>query len=356
MLKNPFLSIVMPVYNTEPYLENAAKSVLNQTYKDFELILINDGSPDKSPVMCDEIAASDPRVRVIHKAQNEGLSAARNTGIDEALGEYICFIDSDDTVEPNLLEQVAESLEKHKADVIIYGLKEEYLTETEEVRQTFVVSYPAKNIDNAEALRKEIIYLEKSTLYGYSWNKFFSLRLIRENNLRFEQVKLIEDFKFSVDFFYHAQAMNILDITPYHYKKRGRGSLTEVFVPEYFEVHRERVFLLKKQHEDWDILSYRVKSILGNIYSRYIFSAIQRNFDERSKLTKSQRKQWLEDLYKDELFNELIPHAQADSAIFKVLTSLLKKKRTFLVLLAGRVIYTVKNKMPLVFTNIQQSR
>ncbi|NLP47582.1 MAG: glycosyltransferase family 2 protein, partial [Clostridiales bacterium] len=127
MLKNPFLSIVMPVYNTEPYLENAAKSVLNQTYKDFELILINDGSPDKSPVMCDEIAASDPRVRVIHKAQNEGLSAARNTGIDEALGEYICFIDSDDTVEPNLLEQVAESLEKHKADVIIYGLKEEYL-------------------------------------------------------------------------------------------------------------------------------------------------------------------------------------------------------------------------------------
>ncbi|HOO25797.1 MAG TPA: glycosyltransferase family 2 protein [Clostridiales bacterium] len=356
MAKNPLFSVVMPVYKTEKYLKDAAQSILNQSFDNFELVLIDDGSPDNSPEICDRIAESDPRVRVVHKQKNEGLSEARNTGIDQALGEYVCFIDSDDTVEPNLLEKVNESLQEHKADAVMFGMTEEYFDDSGEIKQTFIVGYPAKSLNNVEELRNEIIHIEYSTLYGYSANKFFSLKLIKENKLKFEQVKLIEDLRFNIDFFNKARSLNILDATPYHYKKRGRGSLTEVFVPEYFEVHRERVFLLKKQHEEWGILTEEVKSLLGNIYSRYIFSAIQRNCDKRSGLNHAKRRAWVKELFQDELFNDLISFAKPDSAVFKIMTLLLKKKNVVGLLTVGRTIFLIKNKMPIFFAKAKQNR
>ena len=98
-------SVVVPIYNVEKYLNKCVESILNQTYKDFELILVDDGSPDHCPEICDEYAERDARVRVIHK-ENEGLVAARNTGIKEAKGEYICYVDGDDWIANNLLETV----------------------------------------------------------------------------------------------------------------------------------------------------------------------------------------------------------------------------------------------------------
>ena len=112
-------SIIVPVYKVENYLEDCIESILHQSYKDFELILIDDGSPDKSPEICDEYNAKDDRISVIHK-KNGGLSSARNAGLDNANGEYIVFIDSDDILREGALEKISNYLGNYP-DVLIIG-------------------------------------------------------------------------------------------------------------------------------------------------------------------------------------------------------------------------------------------
>ena len=119
-MKQVKFSIIIPVYKVEEYLEKCIKSVLNQTYKNFELILVDDGSPDKCPLICDNYAKIDSRVFVIHK-QNGGVSSARNEGIKVAKGEYIWFVDSDDFVEENSLEILSEYI--NKTDTVLYVFK-----------------------------------------------------------------------------------------------------------------------------------------------------------------------------------------------------------------------------------------
>ena len=103
MNSNPKISVIVPVYKVEKYLDKCVESIVNQTYKNLEIILVDDGSPDNCPAMCDEWAEKDERIRVIHK-ENGGLADARNAGMDIATGDYIGFVDSDDWIEPNMYE------------------------------------------------------------------------------------------------------------------------------------------------------------------------------------------------------------------------------------------------------------
>lgn len=112
------ISVIVPVYKAEKYLERCVNSILNQTYRDLELILVDDGSPDGSPELCDRFAQQDSRVRVIHK-ENGGVSTARNAGLEAARGEYIAFVDSDDWIEPYMYETMLSAAQKHNCDVVM---------------------------------------------------------------------------------------------------------------------------------------------------------------------------------------------------------------------------------------------
>ena len=118
--KTPSLSIIMPVYNVERYLREAVDSVIAQTFTDWELILIDDGSPDNCPAICDSYAAADPRIRVIHQA-NGGLSAARNSGLEISEGRVIGFVDSDDRIDSRMYEKMIAAMTKHNADMVLCG-------------------------------------------------------------------------------------------------------------------------------------------------------------------------------------------------------------------------------------------
>ena len=112
------LSVIVPVYNAEAYLDVCIRSILGQTYADLELILVDDGSPDRSGTMCDAWAKQDNRIRVIHK-DNGGVCSARNAGLDAAKGEYIAFVDSDDWIEPNMYETMMEKVHVYGCDVVL---------------------------------------------------------------------------------------------------------------------------------------------------------------------------------------------------------------------------------------------
>lgn len=119
------ISIIVPVYKVEPYLRKCVDSILAQTFTDFEVILVDDGSPDNSGKICDEYASKDSRVRVIHK-KNGGLSSARNAGIDVARGKYLGFVDSDDYIEKDMYELLYDNIVKEQADLSICGIYDVY--------------------------------------------------------------------------------------------------------------------------------------------------------------------------------------------------------------------------------------
>ena len=113
------VSIVIPIYNVEKYLNECVDSVIVQTYHDLEIILVDDGSTDNSGKLCDEYKKIDDRIKVIHQ-KNGGLSAARNTGMDSAIGEYLYFLDSDDYIEPQTVERLVDTIEQEKADIVLF--------------------------------------------------------------------------------------------------------------------------------------------------------------------------------------------------------------------------------------------
>ncbi len=356
MDNKPFFSIVMPIYGVEPYLRQAIDSVLRQTFQDFEIILVNDCSPDNSAEICREYSDRYENIRTVNHAKNSGVSAARNTGFAEVQGRYVWFMDPDDYVDSTLLQQVYDSLQKNKAQVVVFGGIEEYYDHKQELVKSVPICPPEAFCQTANEVHNYILDLEMNTLYGYPWNKVYSAEHIRSQQLKYVPIVLIEDIKFNVEFFDNINSMNMLPIAPYHYAKRGTTSLTAKFVPKYYEVHYERIRLLYEQQKRWGTADERTKGILATIFVRYIFSALSRNCDPRAGMNHKDRRRWLKEVFSQPLFTELIHFAAPAGLPMKVMSGLLKKRLVLLSLAVGRVIYLVQTKFMNLFVLVKQLR
>ena len=190
----PKVSVVIPVYNVEKYLDKCVNSILSQTYTDFELILVDDGSPDNCPKMCDEWAKKDSRIIVIHK-ENGGVSAARNDGIVRASGDYLLFVDSDDYINKDLLKVCYENLLNQDLDILSFNYA---FVDTENV------VYPTKNLSVGEWTlnsNQEKFDYYKSIITPYGgwamWTRCFKTSLVKNNGISFPVgYKYAEDFVF----------------------------------------------------------------------------------------------------------------------------------------------------------------
>ena len=125
-MERPFFTVVMPAYGVEKYLKKAVDSIRHQTFSDWELIIVEDGSPDRTGELAERLAGKDSRIRAVHHEKNKGLSQARNTGIAQARGKYIWFMDPDDFVDEDLLEKVWNSFQENPARLAVFGHREEY--------------------------------------------------------------------------------------------------------------------------------------------------------------------------------------------------------------------------------------
>lgn len=356
MEKRPFISVVMPIYNVQSHLKKAIDSVLDQTFHDYEIILVDDCSPDHCPEICDEYARKYEKISVIHHKENQGLSAARNSGLEIACGRYIWFMDSDDYVDEELFQKVYDSIQHNDAQIVVFGLVEEYFDQEDQLHHVKRICPKEMCLTTASEIQDIIIDLEMQTLYGYAWNKFYSLDYLKKIGLKYEKITLIEDIQFNVLYCAQIDKMNILAITPYHYNKRMDSSLTNKFVKDYYELHKKRINMIFQQYCDWGKCTDEIKEKLAVLYTRYIFSAIQRNCDKNAKMNLRQRKVWIERLFEEELYHELIPYGKSESAVLKVMLKALKWENTIFCLALGRVIFILKNNLPMLFSKVKQNR
>ena len=189
-MKKGLVSVVVPVYNVEQYLDRCIESVVNQTYHNLEIILVDDGSPDNCPRKCDEWADEDSRIKVIHK-KNEGLGMARNTGIENAIGEYICFFDSDDYVALDAIEKAYQCISAYHADIVHFGSfsigsdgkeKDCRIPQTEKMlyQGDEVQNYILPNLMGANPRTGK-----SSNLWITAWTCMYSMRVIQKTNWRF---------------------------------------------------------------------------------------------------------------------------------------------------------------------------
>ena len=204
---NPKISIIVPVYKVEPYLRKCIDSILNQTFKDFELILVDDGSPDNCGKICDEYAKKDERIIVIHK-DNGGVSMARNAALNIAKGDYIGFVDSDDYIESYMYEELYNKCKLEEADISIIGTRE--INE----KGKMVYEYIPNVINFSEILKR-----------AHPWNKLFDRKLFFDNNLFFSQDKYYEDLELIPKLFVKAKKVCKVDNIGYIYLQR-KGSIT----------------------------------------------------------------------------------------------------------------------------------
>lgn len=209
----PFFSIIIPVYNVKPYLEKCLESVLSQSFADFECILVDDGSKDGSAQMCDALAAQDKRIRVVHK-ENEGVAIARNTGITMATGDFLMFLDSDDTFSPDLLEMSASKLKQTNSDILVFG----YQRVTEK-GDTIMSSIPS------DVCNKTILLEDHYDLSLLLFIKIYSKLLF--NGINLEQLKGItfsEDSILTIDLLSKSDKICFLPIIGYNYLCRENSA------------------------------------------------------------------------------------------------------------------------------------
>lgn len=212
------ISIIVPVYKVEPYLGKCIESILAQTFIDFELILVDDGSPDSCGKMCDEFAQMDRRIVVVHKS-NGGLSSARNAGLDIARGEYIGFVDSDDYVEPDMYEVLYNNLVKYDADIAECGTDDHYYNKIQPQKVR-----PIKVCDTLSAL-EEILHGRYTTISVA--DKLYKCYLFKDQ--RFPLGKRCEDIFIIVELFLNAKKVVFDTKVGYHYVHRSNSITTESF-------------------------------------------------------------------------------------------------------------------------------
>lgn len=341
----PFFSIVLPTYNSEPYLATALGDLQDQLFTDWEAIVVNDCSPDGSLGIAQQFAAADSRIRVVSHEVNRGLSAARNTGLEAAKGRYVWFPDPDDRYDFTLLQSVFNSLQQHDAPVVMVGHVEEFYDAAGNVNRVQEFAFEAGDAHLGRAkLRKHMLEFEKGTHYGYAWNKVYQRQYLLEGGFRFvEGLPLIEDIEFNIRVFQDLPGLNVVGAPLYRYAKREAANLTNKFVPRYYEVHRMRIELLQNQLESWGLLDAPAKATLGALYARYILSALERNKQKESGMNHAAQAEWLEGVFADPLFEELVSCAEAESGALRLCLKPLQQRNVSQCLALGGAIHTAKN-------------
>lgn len=251
------LSIVVPVYNVEKYITKCIESILIQQYENMEIILVDDGSTDRSGKICDSFAEIDSRVKVIHQI-NQGLSAARNAGIDMAVGEYITFVDSDDYIHPQMYSVMMEQFKDVRTDIVVCDYQEVQEGESQSIKE---VNNLMPVLMDTSVLKNGYLMYEKKTRFVVAWNKIYRRKLFE--GIRYPIGKVHEDAFTTYKLMYVARDVVYIDCPLYFYLIRSTSIMGAGF-------SEKRLLILDALQEEMEFFyNHSEFCVLGLLYTDY---------------------------------------------------------------------------------------
>lgn len=337
-MSNGMISVIVPVYNVESYVERCVKTLVNQAYSNYEILLIDDGSTDSSGSICDLLASIDERIKVYHK-ENGGLGSARNYGIKHANGEFICFVDSDDIVSSNYLSELINGMVSTNADIVICG----YIYQTG--KRKYLYNNERKTIDIEEALAE---MSKGNPMFNFAWNKLYKMSIISRMEKLFEDRHCAEDMYFNC---YYYRLINKVCIIP--------DELYTYFVnPSSLSNGRRKNFYqdMKLVYKAFGDTCKEKK--LKNEYAGALLIVLLRNsisnyFNARS-INYSDYIKFITELY-DDSYSTISKIKFEISSVDKIFYKLFIKKQFFLVYIIMKCMKYMKGNFSYVFSCIRKS-
>lgn len=311
-MENSLITIVLPIYNVEKYLNRCIESIVTQTYTNLEIILVDDGSLDNSPVICDDWAKKDARIRVIHK-QNEGAGIARNTGLEKASGEYICFFDSDDYIETNTIEKLYNAIKKHDCEAVIFGFNKQ----DKDGNITKIIPPGDRLFYSDEQVINEFLpdliapkFQSNQRFYMSIWLFMYSMEKIKKFNWKFvsERKLFSEDVYSLLQLFSYIKKVAVLP-EPLYYYCENTASLSKSYIPDrYIKIknfYLESIKLSKSLHYNPEIIDRLSKPFLG-----YVLAALKQeiicDIDYRKK------KKSIKEIINDSVLQDVLKAHKSD--------------------------------------------
>ncbi|WKA53230.1 glycosyltransferase family 2 protein [Planococcus shixiaomingii] len=299
------VSVIIPVYNVEAFLEECIESVLKQTHPDIELLLINDGSTDRSGEICDRFANEDNRIRVIHQP-NSGPSAARNNGLQAATGEYIQFIDADDTIHPEMIERFMASIGSHS--LLISGYCS-VLKQNGEIYHSIQNQLPLIGEFSKQEFLVNFTDLYPHFFIHYVWNKFYRTSFIKEAGLQFNpRVDWGEDLLFNLEVIERCSSIRLVEGGLYNYTHSNTESITSQFREDFFD----NMQMMQNMTRDFLKRNGCYHGYIKDNFERYYTSRVMlvfwNLFHPKSTLMEIEKKQQITRIVQDDQVKESLAY------------------------------------------------
>ncbi|HOO25796.1 MAG TPA: glycosyltransferase family 2 protein [Clostridiales bacterium] len=352
-MSNVKISVIMPVYKVEKYVGKAIESILNQTFTDFELIAVDDGTPDKSGEICEEYARKDSRIKVLHK-ENGGAPSARNMAIEIAGGKYFYFMDSDDWAEPTMLEDMYNLAEETNAQYVVTGYYiDTYYSDTEYL--TLDVTHPDRVYESQEAFRLEAYKLFDKNLLYTPWNKLYLASYILENNIRFPKT-FWDDFPFNLSVLRDVQRVAVSSKQYYHFMRARAESETAKYMPKMYEKREEEHGWMLDLYEHWGISDPDSREFLARRYVERLIGCIENVTNKNCELEKKEKKAEIKRIITTDRAIESLKTAKPHSLMMKIMLIPLRLRSGNLTYLMSTVITKVKSGNTKLFATLKARR
>lgn len=347
------ISIIMPVYGVEEYVGKAIESMQKQTFQEWELWAVDDGSPDRSGAICDEYAAADPRIRVIHK-ENGGAPSARNAAIDQAEGKYFYFMDADDWAEPTMLQDMLDLAEANQAQMVVTGYYiDSYYSENEkfvQIQKVNDIIYKSQQEFREDAYR----LFDKNLLYT-PWNKLFLADYIREHNLYFPDT-FWDDFPFCLSVIRDIERVVVSQKPYYHFMRKRAESETTKYRKEMYDKREEEHGWMEDLFAYWQIENPAVSEFLARRYVERLIGCIENVTNASCTLSYKEKRAHIRQIIRSERAQRCLKIAKPRSDYMKIMLLPLKWKSVSLCLMEGAFISRVKKANVKRFVKLKANR
>ena len=297
------ISVIIPVYNCEKYIKRCIESVLEQTYKDFELILVDDGSTDDSGKICDTYASKDKRVFVIHKENGGGAGEARNVGILNASCPFVCFIDADDWVECSLLEEMLGKQKEGDYDLVICGYKSIVNKEDDKINENVI--YPEQAYSSENEVKSFFVSKYPEGMIGYPWNKLYKKDIIEKYHLCFPKMRRLEDGIFNMRYFEHIKSCYVLGKVLCNYRVSQQVEKKKLPL-DFYDLMEEFVLQYYERLENWGFSASENGTSMVFYFLNDLVCCIENIYFNKNDLRPDEKKKILKELREKKLVKYII--------------------------------------------------